>query len=568
MELITTSHQGRIRSSFQNEINSIAVDFNRAGEIWKKGIPDGVKKRPLAEIIYNSEPFAATYLEASRRLGEAMDRAATMPDLPLPPSLTQQDHYRGVAVPLGRLGLHGPSPRDISNLPLPLDNEGIGKIDSLMRAYKRGPFQYGDSRAAFLLQIIPIQLLARPDLKLTIPQGLKSLNNRMIAYYDYYMGFIAVPNLDPEQEVIGMIRMTWANLIAVLACYIPARLGITPSSALKLYQEKTILSDQSFSGRSVHKIMGRETELSYRRDALPPHLQGYQHLDREVDERAAKALEFKYRGYANDWESEDEEGSNQALRKLARYRADLRSETLKLPEKYFRLSIDPEGVIRDVIITTQNKQTLMLIVEIADGSHVTLEANNTSRLFGIPPRLRREYPHIDSLILSDVVVPVLDWARSRFPHIEPQAPRSSPATIQKLPDAETYRESLSVSPEQVVIKPPKRRTLRSTIQTALTREPVLPQPPAERRRIRRVVASRTQIENLLPRNTRREIADRVLIGIHDFEFGDRRAKALVDFPDTYRITVGRYRIILKREGNGLYYLEDVGHRREIYRSYT
>lgn len=566
------THQDRIGQALRNELNAIVGDLNRINSLWGREVSSGVKHLPLAEIIYHSEPFAGAYLEASRRLGDALDKAVAVPRLKFPPALTQQDHYRGIEVPLRGIGLRGPSPRDINNLPLPLDNEGIGKIDSLMKATKIGPFIFGDPRAAFLLEVLPIQPLARPELKLTIPQGLQPLNSRMLAYYDYYMGFFAVPNLDPIQETKGFIRMAWlgGGLMTAIACYIPARLGITPSSAFKLYQEKTLLSDQTFSGRRWQRIIGRETELSFRKNALPPHLQRYQHLDKAIDKKAAEALKFKYNSHdgVQKSDSDNDKESNEALRSLARYRADLRSEALKSSDKYLRLSIDPEGIIRDVIIASQNRQTLMLIIEIADGSYVTLEANNNSRLFGIPPQLRREYPHIEDLLIRDAVVPVLDWAKPRFPHIEPKVTRSTPATLQKLPDAETYKESLSATPEQVVIKPPKKKTLRSAIQKAVTREPVLPQPAQERRRIRRVIATRAKIEKLLPKNTSADIVDRALSAIQDFEFGDRRAKALVDFPDTYRITVGRYRIILEKGDYGIYSLEDVGHRREIYRDYT
>lgn len=563
-----TTHQGRIGFALVNEFNAIIGDLNRANKIWGETIPGGVKRPPLAEIIYNAEPFAGEYLEASRRLGDALEKADTIPNFTLPPDLSQQDHYRGVTVPLSRLGLRGPSPRDISNLPLPLDNEGIGKIDSLMRATKIGPFHYGDSRATFLLQIMPIQPLARHELKLTVPKTLQPLQDRMVTYYDYYLGFIAIPNLDPEQEAKGAIRIAWAGveLMAALACYIPARLNITPSSALKLYQEKTLFSDQTLSGRNFQKVMGMETELSFRKDALPPHLQRYRHLDKEIDSRAAEALSHQYRSQDRSWGDENEDESGGALRRLARYRADLRSEVLKSPDKYLRLSVDPEGVIRDVIIASQNKQTLMLIVEIADGSHVTLEANNNSRLFGIPPQLRREFPHIDDIIIKDVITPILDWARPRFPRVEPST-KPATLTLSRLPDAETYKESLRVTPEQVVIKPPKRRTLRSAIQT-VTREPGLPQPPEERRRIRRVIAaSRTRVESLLPRNIRTEIIDKALSAIHDFEYGDRAAKSLQDF-DVYSIRAGKYRLILRRQENRAYYLEAIGHRREVYRDYT
>ncbi len=560
------THQERIGFGLLNELNSITRAINCLSGIWKREIPtESIGEGHLAGIIYRGRPFITEYLETSRQLGDELDRAESVASLSIPPSLLQHDHFRGKRIPRKRLSWQTATPQDISELPLPLDNEGISKIDSLMRSGQIGPFQYGDSIAALLVTIMPIQQLARPELELSIPRGLASLNERMLAYYDYYMGFVAVPNSDPDSDYKGFVRMLWAGpgLTFGLANYIPARLGITPSSTRKLYLEQPVIASAGILEISYQKLFA-EIDRTYRTDALPANLEMYQHFDRDVDRRAAEALALKLRGEDRSWDQEEVD-PKVTLERLARYRQDLRSEILKSKDKSLRVNIDPEGIIRDVVITCQNKQTLMLIVTMGDGSFTTLEANNSGRLFGIPTNLQREYPHVEEGLMRAIINPVLDFARQRFPRIEPPNIQATPISAQKLPDAETYKTGLSATTEQVVIKPPKRKTLRSAIQTAITREPEMPQPAVDRKRVNRVLASRTQIVTSLPKNIPLEVIDRIMKAIKDFEFGEKKVEALTDIPEAVRLRVGNYRVVLFNIGANRYSLERAADRKEVYR---
>lgn len=566
------THGDRIGESLARELRIITRDINRLLPVEqeaKKVLTSGRRIRwgRFAELVFNGPVFAAETLEASRGLGEALDRGKGLKRLIIAPELLYHDGFREKAAGRNRFYWAVLSPRQLGNLPMPLNNEGIGQIDRFMKSFAFPPFQYGDPRITNLTVIMAIQQLARPDLKLSIPRGLSSLNDRLLAYFDYYMGFITIPDTDSDEGLRGYGRMIWAGarLLIAISSYIPARLGITPSSVRKLFLEKSYIIQDGFLGNRFQQTVASEIDNAYRRGALPAHLEGYQHFDKEVDKRAAEALAQQFRWQYRNW-GQDQESPEQTLSRLARYRADLRAEALRSKDKAIRINIDSEGPIRDILVASQNRQTLMLIVTMGDGSFVTLEANNSSRLFGIPPTLKREFPHIEALMVRNIVGSVLDYAQTRFPKIEPRTIKTSTVSSPKLPDDEVFKKDLGASEKQVVIKPPKRKTLRSTIAHAMSREPEVPQPAQEKERIRTVLATRSDIVDLMPKNTPDKVIDAAMKAITAFEYGDKNAKSLTDY-DGESIRFGKHRLLVVEQRPGLFIPARARHRKDVYRDF-
>lgn len=409
---------------------------------------------------------------------------------------------------------------------------------------------------------LPTLDLARPD-EIIIPPQLRPFRDRMRAYFDYYVDFIRSPLTDSRQELgfLKALAFTGSNLIQGLGCYMPARLGITPASALKLFDEKISLQPSSIAWRVLKKRIEPEITNAYR-DALPEDLRGYQHFSPKSDLRAA-ALLLPY--YQNALATAGQTGKSfeqvDILSKFHSYQRSIRADILRSKVKFLEVPVC-HPVISKVIIATQYKQTMIFVLLLSDNqTHLTIEVNGDNRIYGIPGNLYRENPHVEELLIRDVLKPVLDYSKAQHPEVEPVQTIvvKSVAPDKALPSVGLLTDQ--TEQDKIVPKPPKRKNSLPR----LFAEPPLPESVKPDKPKNRVDYSRGLIIKLLNDRVPDRTIDQIMRDIRRFELGEKQAEELKEIRNYFRLVSGNYRVILEHHGSSRYILRDAKNRSIVYR---
>lgn len=533
-------------------------------------------RRSYASIVYagNEDPLL-NYSVISRKLSVALNQARKLP--------VDSELIEGVsAVEMYSRPVRGTSLFDIERMTLPLSEENIRKISRTMRYHpwiaRVGNFERVAISAALIL---PSQVLARSQFldkakDRPCPPSLKNLHERMMAYLDYYAYFLTNPNVSTEQMINYTFSASWigGHMFQTLGLYIPARLGLTPSSSIKMFEAKT---EQLPFGikKKVFNYLVREVRDAFRPDALPDHLNKYQHYDRETDQQAAGQL-LHY--YSNTVMTPAESDLEQLFSRLGLYRKRLLSD-IKASKKELRIPLPEHPAIGEVLVTSQYPQTLMFILFMRkDNSHVTLEVNGSDRMYGVPVNLTREYPHIADVIAVDIISKILKEAKQRHPDVEPRlslkvvsAPKVVPtATAKPSPKVlppDVLEADLDEIKEELKGERKKRKMLgMASLVPQFAPQPELPK-PIERLTRFKVHHTRTEIAEQLGKVPKQDV-DRIIEAVAKFEYGDKKVSPLREDNNLFRLRVGDYRVVLRILEDGTFSVDRVGNRREIYDFYS
>lgn len=545
----------------------IRIDKQNGGEPWGQG--------GLAKIVYQGEPFIYTYLETRHGIPQLIKRIQKI----------QQNisgNQSAYAENLANLKnqdvfshkIKGVSLNDIEQMPLPLERDNIKRINRVFHTvFSPGKNQSFVMRYALLC--LATQKIARPEKQIAIPASLERLYNRIIHYLDYYVDFFTTSSPTQEEQERFLIALGWAGrwLIYTLGCYLPARLGLTPSSVIKLYQQQTTNVSSILRHVIIHE-MEKQTKFSFRKDSLPADIVDYQHYNSQNDKIAAQLLvDFYEKQDLKDVEiASASTDSEQLLERLEGYRKAIRAEIMNSHNNRLTLNFSPNNVINEVIITNQrqNKQTLIFILKFKDKqAHLTLEIDDKNRLYGLPGELIKENPHIGDSILRDILVPFLEKMRLKHPDIEtkPISPSelfSKPLILSQSPVSVKEVEEVDIEP----VKNPRRV---SRIPTSIGRvftqaqEPEPPSPISEKPRQFRVIHSRKRVAEMLRGTPRSQDIAQIMEAIRKFEFGQKLSKQISWSRGTRVVLrVGDWRIILNPIGKNFYTLETVGQRKDVY----
>ena len=422
------------RSSNSSSAQALAGQYNRhynlLGETideWNQ-IVDEQDHQPT-KVIYRGKPFISRWLEVRRGLSIFLERAQTENKglVTLPQSaikrFKEQDFYSqelGGSNFLGLITSEGTSFFDIEQMSLPLPTEGIRRINRMFHA----------GRSPVMLQAmiyLATQEFARPEQKNLVFPSLHPLHNRLVAYFDYYKDLMV--NFDMGLKDEFSFRKTLAytepGLPLALGIYMPGRLGITPSSAIKLFQTRVETSFSPFFWRNsgILETMEMGAKEAYREKTLPANLEKYQHYDEKTDGRALDQFaQFYGKNKLTDTELEGLYNNSDNLidRLIDFYFKDLYSDVMRSPHRQLNFKM-PEGhVVTNITLTCQNKQTLVLILHFADDeTHLTLEMGQNGNFYGMQAKLVVDHEHFIKAVFSDILPPILEEARKMHPNREP-----------------------------------------------------------------------------------------------------------------------------------------------------
>lgn len=524
---------------------------------YKQVISDG-GETSWAQMVYQKGPVLVPYLEETRNLSVAVRDAERFGIRePQIADLLRRDIYTHEVRGLSLAG--------IERLPLPLSLASIGQINRFLRCYPLSRLILG--KPALIAQetatILPSLDIANPSRKHLIPSTLQPLHDRMTAYFDYFTDFIAAPHLDLEREekFISAVIFAGPRFPLGVGCFLPARLGITPSSALKLLEEKTVSGLYSWHWGIIRKRMETEIRHASPVNGFPEMFQQYQHYNPQADQIATELFLRVISEQPGEVIEIDD-----LFKRLGRYWKVLRSDIFRSDAKYLEFPLDHPDLDR-IAVASQYPHSLTFFVFFRDNqTPLTLEVNKTNqRIYGIPGALLKEFPHIGDFLAKVIFDPVLEGACQRHPNIEPSpAIRMVTIPVKDQPPFISGRNDRQADLEpDVPVKPPKRR-LTLTVQ-GLFHEPELPRPVEVKNPPFRVEHSRDLVVELTKEKLPDERVDRIMDAVRRFEWGEKQAKALTDMPGFYRLRVGDWRIILERlESGNVFSISLIGNRDRVY----
>lgn len=538
-------------------LQAAARSYDKALDEWSQIFGQNVNS--WSEAIYRGkEPsFLPEYFCRIRTLSQALHNADRL--RPQEPRIADIAH-----LDVFHRRIKGLSLVDIETLQLPLSGEDLVRISHFLRYthLSRLLSSRQDRQAQEIAISLPSLDLARPS-EVVIPAQLRPLHTRMTSFLDYFLKFIDSPYLSWEQEgQFGRAVLSIGpRLLQGLGIFLPARLGITPSSALKLFDEKMVSGLKGWSWVGIRRQVKGELENAYREGGLPSTLAPFQYPDALADQKAAQILQAYYQNYEIR-----ETGGGDLFTRLQRYLKVLRAETHSRPEGFIRLSFD-HPAIEEVRLASQYKKSLTMVLRFkGGGTNLAVETNCQNRLYGLPGSLVRENPHVGTLLAQEILTAVLNYSRSRYPNIEPRpvikiASPIVPFENRPVSDNGGLQEVHVVEiPEP---GPPKRKRL-PTVQRPFE-ELKLPLPPQKGMEPTfKVDHTRSQVVKMTG-GMNEKMVERVMETIRGFEWGEKTAKDLTHIPRHYRLRVGDFRVVLYHIGGNKYVLSRIEHRSKAYK---
>ena len=501
----------------------------------------------LSALLYKGEVVHPRWVDAARAYSINLERAESFIKPDEKPKLLSSNLYG--------LKIKGTSLRDVEQMPLPLLSSDITKI---LKMVSTGPFdRFFLGRNAQLVQEMMVTLpaadLARPA-EVTIPEGIRPLHARLTNFFDYYTGFLQQPFLDDDEynHFFWAMARGYSRFYQGLGLFVPARLGITPSSTTKLLAEKLLYVP--IFGKKAIKGLSLFLKDSYRKDGLPANfveLQDYTPLRDKDFSTALLRIDQETPIASLGGGVEEAQGVFGDFRK---FQALIRADVLRVKDKQLQIpSSNPS--IAEIRVSTQYRRSLAFLVRLATGESVLLEVNGINRLFGIPAELFKEDPNINDKLTKAILEPFIDFSRQLHPEKgqRPVISVSSDRTpVVKIP-------KIDGGVVEIEAKPPKRKRLLSASGSQ-----ALPSPAKTRRQVYRVDYNRTAVAKLLKLPYEDKLVDRSMRAIKSFEWGERQAEHIHKAPGHIRIKVGHRRIALELLGGTNYTLRAIDKRAEIY----
>lgn len=596
LERQTTSRPGnramRRHNSDADALKGAAMvkEFNRRGVLLNatNNVFNQVVKKyeqNPARIVYQGQPFINNWLEVRHKLPGFLKRAhiSNLEDpFVTQETLSQFDTQDSFSTKLGGrtfLGLpilEGTSLTDVEQMPLlrldgrvSLSTDDIRRINRMFH-YRIFPWSSKETTTESLIRqsmlYLAVQKAARPEEKITISQTLHPLYERLIAYFDYYKDLMTDFNLEGLDEKQLLVTLGWGRpwIPQAVGCYIPARLGITPASAIKLYQTHAEFSSMPtyFWRRNILPSMEFGAKHAIRRNALPADLERYQKYSEQMDKEAAEQL-------ADYYQKQDlsEQKENPVAKLTGLYFKSLQDDVVRLPNRVIEIAM-PEGLpVAKVMIASHNRNTLMFVLSFTDGqTHLTLEIDRDQNIYGFPAKLIYDNPHFAELILRDILPPVLEWAKFKYPGIEPIRLSDYRREERKVP-AVGQPQATEALPSRV-----ERPLKRYRVLTPLARILDAPEPPhfhtEPLRRTRSVIYSRSSVIEKMGGTPRPKDVDRVIETIRRFELGLVQVRKISwSGGERESVRIGDLRAVLNKVSDTVYVLEYIRDRENVYRRY-
>lgn len=533
----------------------------------------------LTGVIFRGEPVCYDFLNTTYGLSGLLEEAAAVK---LPRYLTHleglnylQDHD------FFSKDIGGVTLREIARLPTPLSPAHVLRVDRLFfdSPWTRLPVARAvfsaDASTNFIRQLLVALathsvLQRKREGKDQVPKNLHGLRNVMVSYLDFYTREVIKPEVNEEEDRWLMLQFVWhtPKLRDALGCYIPARLGITPSSAAKLYQAR---AENGFPYSIVWRgvagfrvglaeLLSYGSQDAYTASGLPRDLQQYQHYHPENDLAASEMMEEYYQKNRPDsyQRTQLHFQAREDLRTLDRYRQALMRDINKGRGR-LTFNFPPDRLASSLTLTCQNRQVLIFVFHLRGSPSLTLEVaplgdelDANPRVYGIPPRLLRSDPHIPDLLLGEVLPEVLKVVKASHPELEP------PPLPAKVEEAPSLEEVVSlIGAEEVEGRQPLQRIGRILprvvkVMAGAIIPPKVPRIITPFNPVRKVIYYRGQIVDSVGKKIPEKEVRRMEKAIRRFEFGQARTKHVAVSDNLMELRAGDFRVFLEHQSNNCF----------------
>lgn len=403
------------------------------------------------------------------------------------------------------------------------------------------------------------------------PKRLRPLRDRLVSFFDYQTRLMIDFSTSDEEDIwlFQMLHLRATYLIPALACFIPARLGIMPQTAIQLFRQradKSIIPAISWS--RVSQELEKQMKRAYLPGVLPGDLERFQELDNENDQAATSLLRADCRDRYPEYVLRTEFNGlpNMLTERLSRYHLALVEDIGRSRNHRVVVDLPDKQAISRVTITCQNKLALIFLLHFRETAvQLPLEISwnqldQQGRLYGLPAPIVREYPHVGDFLLEDILPSVLEMVKSRYPQIEPPP-------LPRIVYSDEQADLLPVAPSEE--KKTGKRSVASWVQRKLSviSQPEPPEPRPVSGPVYRVNYQPEEIARFLRERVSSDNVARVLRVIERFEYGRKIPdKALESDRLRLELRVGDIRVVLEPTGSGSFNVFQVGWRREMFRS--
>lgn len=528
-----------------------------------------IHNRNVTAVAYRGDPFIYDLFSGYQEMHNLIP---TLQELYDKKTITGSDPSNLEKVDLFGQKFKGLSLIDIENMELNPETHGLApdNIKKINRMFRSRRFlikskDQGQTNTLENLIYFVSQQWVHPET--SAPRSLKKFQENITAYFDYYTSFLTDFNRDSLNESIMLMMLTLGTpyLPMAVGSYAPAKLNITPSSAIKLYKQREDLTDPMLKAtwRRLEKLFFSVFKQAYRNDALPKDLEQYQHYNEEVDYVAANILQSYMQNTAstkNQIKTNDE--VKRILEQWNKHKRDIRREVMRQPNRRLEYQISQDHPAEDITMV-KNRDTFVFVMNFPNNIHLTLEIDKTGKLFGVPPSLIKANPHVEDTLMVAILSPLLKRYESKettSDTLQIHAP------LYLIPSKPEIPEGLIQEEHEQEAKPPKRKRLIPAV-TIFEADPLPPITPTAPRTERFVAYSLEDVKELLGPQVSRQhaIVDQVLRSISNFERGNTFGIILKESDGlVIRIRAGDYRIFLNRLGGRNFIVKEIKNRKNAY----
>ncbi len=511
-------------------------------------------KGEVSRVIFEAPPVVSEFMDALRQFhfsAEALEKTG------LTKAKVADLHYEDA---YGRK-IRELSLFEIENLPIPLELNSIRRLYKYFRNNFFTPSKLGKLGLQLVTETYAVENILHPHLASKYP-NLRPLKDRINAFFDYYADFLLSAPYSNTQSDLFLSNLFWTGgeFIRTVACYTSVRAGLSASSTQRLFDEKSEISGHRMLWDIIKTHVKDTTKFIHRPGVLPAGFTEAISYNLGLDNQIINFFLTTRDQLTNPLTP----NSLDTLSQIIKNRRFLRTEILKHPDQSLRFE-SSSPLVRNFELavypdkSTAYKNTLLVKLNLASGDPLLIEANDQSRVFGLPGILVHELPSLaDQLIHTIIRPPIMGLINSSKP-VQIDTKSSNPSL--KIPLSTPIIDQKD-EPVQ-----PKVKTRPNFLSGIITQPEVPLKVETQKPKKLLVEYDLARLVRLAGKKVSREEISRFQQALYRLEIGEKEVEALTDLDDHFKLRVGDWRIILRRSNPNTFIPIDISTRDQTYRGH-
>ena len=512
----------------------------------------------LTELNFRANPSAFYDHYSALKNASLIHQKSVRHEQYYPGSMNVDQLYEFGKQDIHTIPVNGISIDDIEAMHPPLSMDNLTAISKVFRKpFLKKPTKEQDFAETTLILLATLPQ-AQPEKASKIPRNIQNLTEVTQDFFDYYISFLKNGFQDSADELEYLNSLFFRKskrFVAGISIYLPARLGISPSSALKLIDQQAVFSEVPGGKRAWHALKKSAEHYmpgAYPAGNLSKNLEGFLMEDKARDNQASAFLES---WYSTPVSNKEQEGMFERKKQSMKdYLTNTRFKLINLLKNGSKTYTYPgHGPIESITAAQLYKQTVIFITRFTNGSYLTIEIGNDGSVYGIPPEVLKKIPHIHDVLVPEIL-------SITFPERE----KSHPIVLQSnQPQVILFPERTSeMNPDTAKPKKKRLRILQGTPETEL------PTNPAKPEKEKHVSYSDEVIRGFMHgKKTDPNLVSKARTMLYRFEMGWKDPKALSAQNDRklFSLRTGDMVIVLEHSGEDRYNIITIGDREDAYK---